>query len=178
MGYTFWAITCILLKTARKSARLAFKPSGRQAVMQAVGIHERVRAGRADRQSDRQAGRQTDIQDPSPVPSTHTQISLAHVSEPWLLILGKHIISVADPGCLSRIPDPDFCPFRIPDLGSKNSNKREGWKKLVVKIFVAFLWPQISQNWKLFYFLNSEEKNWASFQRIIELFTQTFVTKL
>jgi hypothetical protein len=40
--------------------------------------------------------------------------------------------SVADPGCLSRIPDPDFYPsripdpgFRIPDPGSKNSNKRE-----------------------------------------------------
>jgi hypothetical protein len=26
-------------------------------------------------------------------------------------------ISVADPGCLSRIPDPDFYPSRIPDLG-------------------------------------------------------------
>jgi hypothetical protein len=41
--------------------------------------------------------------------------------------------SVADPGYLSRIPDPDFYPSRIPDLGSripdpgsKNSNKREG----------------------------------------------------
>jgi hypothetical protein len=41
--------------------------------------------------------------------------------------------SVADPGCLSWIPDPDFYPSRIPDLGSrisgpgsKNSNKREG----------------------------------------------------
>ena len=33
--------------------------------------------------------------------------------------------SVADPGCLSRIPDPDFYPSRIPDPGSKNSNKRE-----------------------------------------------------
>jgi hypothetical protein len=29
----------------------------------------------------------------------------------------KQIIncSVADPGCLSRIPDPDFYPSRIPD---------------------------------------------------------------
>jgi hypothetical protein len=27
--------------------------------------------------------------------------------------------SVADPGCLSRIPDPDFYPSRIPDLGSR-----------------------------------------------------------
>jgi hypothetical protein len=27
--------------------------------------------------------------------------------------------SVADSGCLSRIPDPDFYPSRIPDLGSR-----------------------------------------------------------
>jgi hypothetical protein len=25
------------------------------------------------------------------------------------------VTSVADPGCLSRIPDPDFYPSRIPD---------------------------------------------------------------
>jgi hypothetical protein len=35
-------------------------------------------------------------------------------------------ISVADPGCLSQIPDPDFYPSRISDLGSKNGNKKEG----------------------------------------------------
>ncbi len=28
-------------------------------------------------------------------------------------------ISVADPGCLSRIPDPDFYSSRIPDFGSR-----------------------------------------------------------
>jgi hypothetical protein len=28
------------------------------------------------------------------------------------------------------IPDPDFYPSRISDPGSKNSNKREGWKKI------------------------------------------------
>jgi hypothetical protein len=42
---------------------------------------------------------------------------------------GKEIsstASVADPGCLSRIPDPDFYPSRIPDPGSQNSNKRVG----------------------------------------------------
>jgi hypothetical protein len=33
------------------------------------------------------------------------------------------------------IPDPDFYPFRIPDLGSRNSNKREGSKKFVVNPF-------------------------------------------
>jgi hypothetical protein len=57
--------------------------------------------------------------------------------------------SVADPGCLSRIPDPDFYPFRIPDprsriqdLGSgsripdpKTATKERGEKKLVVKPF-------------------------------------------
>jgi hypothetical protein len=63
--------------------------------------------------------------------------------------------SVADPRCLSRIPDPDFYPSRIPDTGSKNSNKRE-----VKKIFVA----QISQNCKLFYFY-AEEKNLFLFSK-------------
>ncbi len=29
------------------------------------------------------------------------------------------VTSVADPGCLSRIPDPDFYPSRIPDPGSR-----------------------------------------------------------
>ncbi len=49
------------------------------------------------------------------------------------------ICSVADPGCLSRIPDPDFYPsrIRIPDPGSripdpKTATKERGEKKLVV----------------------------------------------
>jgi hypothetical protein len=51
------------------------------------------------------------------------------------------ITSVADPGCLSRIPDPDFYPSRIPDLGSrfsdpKTATKEMGEKKLVVKLFM------------------------------------------
>jgi hypothetical protein len=45
--------------------------------------------------------------------------------------------SVADPGCLSRIPDPDFYPSRIPDLRSripdpKTATKERGEKKFVV----------------------------------------------
>jgi hypothetical protein len=32
------------------------------------------------------------------------------------------IIRVADPGCLSRIPDPDFYPSRISDPGSRISD--------------------------------------------------------
>ena len=43
--------------------------------------------------------------------------------------------SVADPGCLSRIPDlripdPDFCPSRIPD--PKTATKERGEKKIVI----------------------------------------------
>jgi hypothetical protein len=45
----------------------------------------------------------------------------------------------ATPGCLSRIPDPDFYPSRIPDPGYKNSNKREEVKKKLVVI--PFLKP-------------------------------------
>jgi len=41
--------------------------------------------------------------------------------------------SVADLGCLSRIPDPDFYPFRIPD--PKTPTKERGEKKLVVNPF-------------------------------------------
>jgi hypothetical protein len=42
-----------------------------------------------------------------------------------------YINSVEDPGCLSRIPDPDFYPSRIPDLESwipdpKTATKERG----------------------------------------------------
>jgi hypothetical protein len=44
--------------------------------------------------------------------------------------------SVADLRCLSRIPDPDFYPYRIPD--PKTATKERGEKKLVViPFFVA-----------------------------------------
>jgi hypothetical protein len=46
------------------------------------------------------------------------------------------VSSVADPGCLSRIPDPDFYPSRIPD--PKTATKEKGEKKFVViSSFVA-----------------------------------------
>ncbi len=51
--------------------------------------------------------------------------------------------SVADPGYLSRIPDPDFYPSRIPDLGSripdpKTATKERGEKKFdVIPFYVA-----------------------------------------
>jgi hypothetical protein len=49
--------------------------------------------------------------------------------------------SVADPGCLSRIPDPDFYPSQIPDLGSriqKTATKERVEKKIVfIPFYVA-----------------------------------------
>ncbi len=47
---------------------------------------------------------------------------------------------MADPGSLSRIPDPDFYPSRIPDPGSripdpKTATKERGEKKFVVITF-------------------------------------------
>jgi hypothetical protein len=47
------------------------------------------------------------------------------------------ILSVADPGCLSRIPDPDFYPSRIPDLGSWIQKQQQ--KRGVKKIFMSCL---------------------------------------
>jgi hypothetical protein len=84
--------------------------------------------------------------------------------------------AVADPGCLSRIPDPVFYPSRIPDLGSKNSNKREGWKKIYCHNFLCSHKFHKIENYFSFEVL--KKKILANFQRIIELFTQKIVTKL
>jgi hypothetical protein len=80
---------------------------------------------------------------------------------------------VADPGCLSRIPDPDFYPSRIPD--PKTAMKDRGEKKFVVIPFFGDI-----NFTKLDYFIFEclRKKIWANFQRIIELFTQKIVTKL
>jgi hypothetical protein len=62
------------------------------------------------------------------------------------------------------IPDPDFYPFRIPDLGSriqKQQQKRE-LKKIVVKpFFVATNFTKL----KIILFLNAEEKNLGQFSK-------------
>jgi hypothetical protein len=65
---------------------------------------------------------------------------------------GFRITSVADPGCLSRIPDPDSYPSRTPDPGSripdpKTATKERGEKKFFV---IPFYIAKISQNCKLF----------------------------
>ncbi len=64
--------------------------------------------------------------------------------------------SVADPGCLSRIPDPDFYPSRIPD--PKTATKDRGEKNFFCQTML-------------------KKKIWTNFPRIIEVFTQKIVTK-
>jgi hypothetical protein len=100
--------------------------------------------------------------------------------------------SVADPGYLSRIPDPDFCPprSRIPNLGSrisdlwsKNSNKREGWKNLLSYLFFSHKNHKIENyiNFELVktkIWANLQPKNWANLQRILKVPTQKIVIKL
>jgi hypothetical protein len=72
------------------------------------------------------------------------------------------------------IPDPDFYPFRIPD--PKTATKEWGWKKICFQtFFCSHKFHKIENN---FYFEVLKKKIWANFQRIVEFFTQKFVTKL
>ncbi len=75
-----------------------------------------------------------------------------------------------------RDVDPGSWVLPIPDPGSKNSNKREGWKKNCCQtfFFVATNFTKL----KIILFLNDEEKNVGQFSKNTELFTQKFVTKL
>jgi hypothetical protein len=66
------------------------------------------------------------------------------------------------------IPDPDFLP--IPYLGSKNLNKRVGWKKICCHTF--FLATNFTKIVNYFLFEMLKKKIWPSFQRIIEFFSQ------
>jgi hypothetical protein len=47
--------------------------------------------------------------------------------------------SVADPGCLSRIPDPEFSPSRILDLGSRIQQNKRRSKKIFLICLIFFL---------------------------------------
>jgi hypothetical protein len=81
------------------------------------------------------------------------------------------VTSVADPGCLSRFPDPGS---RIPY--PKTATKERCEKKLDVKPFyVATKFNKIGKN---FSFEVLKKKIWANFQRIIELFTKKNCQKL
>jgi hypothetical protein len=79
--------------------------------------------------------------------------------------------SVADPGCLFRIPDPNFFPSRI----QTQQQKREVKKNVCHTFFCSHKFHKIEN---YFSFEVLKKKIWANFQRIIELFTQKIVTKL
>ncbi len=78
-----------------------------------------------------------------------------------------YLISVADPGCLSRIPDPDFYPSKIQD--PKTATKERGEKKFVVITFY------VATNLK---FWSAEKKNLGQFSKNYRTFTPKIVTKL
>jgi hypothetical protein len=80
--------------------------------------------------------------------------------------------SVADPGCLSRIPDPDFYPSRIPY--PKTATKERGEKICCHNFLFSHKFHKTAN---YFSFEVLKKKIWANFQRIIELFTQKIVTK-
>ncbi len=88
-----------------------------------------------------------------------------------MVMVALSVAAVADPGCLSRIPDPEFYPSRIPDPGSriqdpKTATKERGEKKFVVIPF--FVATNFIQNYFSFDML--KKKIWANFQRIMNFF--------
>ncbi len=94
----------------------------------------------------------------SPIPSISFSLStLCPRSRRWLEEAIPN--SVADPGCLSPI-----LILSIPDLRSKNSNKREGWKKWLSYLFCSRKYHKI-ENWVLNWW--RKKKISANLQRII-----------
>ncbi len=57
-----------------------------------------------------------------------------------LKFYNKEECSVADPGCLSRIPDPGFFPSRIPDSGSRipDPESQKTWGGKIFYLFYLF----------------------------------------
>jgi hypothetical protein len=63
------------------------------------------------------------------------------------------------------IPDPDFYPSRIPDLGSQIPDPKTATKDVATNFTIV----------NYFSFEVLKKKIWANFQRIIELFTKKIV---
>jgi hypothetical protein len=79
---------------------------------------------------------------------------------------------VADPGCLSRIPDPDYYPSRIPD---PKTVTKERWKKIWYTFFVITNFTKLNI---MLIFEMLKKKIWANFQRIVEVFSQKIFNML
>ncbi len=74
------------------------------------------------------------------------------------------------------IPDPRSWFLPMPDPGSKNSNKREGWKKFFCHKFLCSHKFHNIANYFSFEVL--KKKIWANFQKIYRTFYPKTVTKL
>jgi hypothetical protein len=87
-----------------------------------------------------------------------------------------HIPATLDPKIAEdSVADPDFYPSRIPDPGSKNSNKRQGWKKFFCQ--TIFCSHKFHKTQYYLFLICWRKKIWPNFPRIIEVFTQKIVTK-
>jgi hypothetical protein len=82
------------------------------------------------------------------------------------------------------IPDPDFCPSRIPDLGSWIPDPKTATKERVENkiCYHTFLCSHKFHKIENYFSFELQKKNMlANFQRIlhpVELFTQKIVTML
>jgi hypothetical protein len=76
------------------------------------------------------------------------------------------------------IPDPDFCPFRIPDLGYRiqKQQQQRGVKKICGPTFILCC-HKYHKIENYFIFELMKKKIWANLQRIIEIFIQKIVIK-
>jgi hypothetical protein len=94
--------------------------------------------------------------------SKHFKIStVSNFKEANKKLINVYIVySVADLRYLSRILIFTHAGSRIPDLGSR-IQKQEQKRRLKKFVVILFLKPQISQNCKLFYFWNAEEKKFG-----------------
>jgi hypothetical protein len=83
--------------------------------------------------------------------------------------------NVADPGCLSRIPDPDYTH---PGSRIQKQQQKRGVKKNCCHTGTFLCSHRFHKIENYFRFEMLKKKIWVNFQRIVELFTPKIVTKL
>jgi hypothetical protein len=87
----------------------------------------------------------------------------------WMTEIFTVVCSVADPGCLSRIPNPDFYPSRI--LDPKTATKEKSEKNLLSSFFCSHKFHKI----EYYFIFEMLKKNiWANFQRIFKFLPKKF----
>ncbi len=110
--------------------------------------------------------------------SRHAALAACFLDSPWLN-MGKKFIQCCESGMF--IPDPDFYPSRIlifthPGSRIQKQQQKRGVKKNICQ---TFFWShKFHKIVNFFTFEMLQNKIWANFQRIIELFTPKIVTKL